>query len=257
MSFIFKGHESKSILAVGFILEQPLYDVTLLYSDSALGILKRLQYNNIARFLNSSFLVWLNVAWTKVGGIAFYIVGMIYFGRFRWIVRGFSRVIGQIFFITLRRNFISMSIFLESIWVWIGLAIIAGVVGFIMFQNDQRVRTFLITVICVAVLLVTGILLYNFVDTDRKSVSRTLSKIVSTIEKDDLESLLKFIDENADKPRGLARSNMSLIVVPKASFSDLDVKVNYLTNPPIASVSFIAMINWKPKSGWLQNEFPT
>ncbi|MDR1053984.1 MAG: hypothetical protein LBL39_07385 [Planctomycetaceae bacterium] len=150
-----------------------------------------------------------------------------------------------------------MSIFLESIWLWVGFALIVGVVGFIMFQNDQRLRTFGVTVLLVIILLATGISLYCFVDTDRKSVARTLNKIVKTIEDDDLESLLQFIDDKADKPRGLARSNMSLILVPQASFSDLDVKVNYLTNPPIASVTFVAMINWIPKSGWLKNEFPT
>jgi hypothetical protein len=118
-------------------------------------------------------------------------------------------------------------------------------------------RTFCLTVLAVIILLATGISLYYFVDTDRKSVSRTLNKIVRAIEKDDLNEILLFIDDNAEKPRGLAKSNMALILVPQASFSDLDVKVNYLTNPPIASVTFIAMINWMPKSGWLKNEFPT
>jgi hypothetical protein len=148
-------------------------------------------------------------------------------------------------------------IFIESIWIWVILALIVGAVGFIRFQQDQQIRTFGITVILVIVLLVVGILLYCFVDTDYKTVARTLNKVVSAIEKDDLDSVLKFIDEKAEKPRSLARGNMSLIVVPKASYSNLNVKVNYLTNPPIASVTFIAMVNWMPKSGWLKHEFPT
>ncbi|MDR1484491.1 MAG: hypothetical protein LBT09_06670 [Planctomycetaceae bacterium] len=149
-----------------------------------------------------------------------------------------------------------MVIFLESILIWVGLALVVGVVGFSMFQQNQQIRTFVITAVLVVVLLVVGILLYNFVDTDRKSVARSLNKIISAIEKDDLDLVLQFIDEKAESPRSLARSNMSLIRVPQASFSGLDVKVNYLTNPPIASVTFIAMINWMPKSGWLKNEFP-
>ncbi|MDR0391027.1 MAG: hypothetical protein LBH59_03900 [Planctomycetaceae bacterium] len=150
-----------------------------------------------------------------------------------------------------------MVIFIENIWIWVGLVIVVGAVGFIKFQQDQQIRTFGITVISVIALLAIGISLYCFVDTDYKTVARTINKIVKAIEKDDLDSVLGFIDEKSEKPRGLARSNMSLIVVPKASFSDLNVKVNYLTNPPIASVTFIAMVNWMPKSGWLKNEFPT
>ncbi|MDR2641257.1 MAG: hypothetical protein LBC74_00520 [Planctomycetaceae bacterium] len=150
-----------------------------------------------------------------------------------------------------------MVILLENIWIWIGLAFVVGVVGFSMFQQNQQIRTFVVTTLLVVGLLVIGILLYCFVDTDRKSVTRALNKIVRAIENDDLELVLTFIDDSAEKPRSLARSNMSLILIPHASFSSLDVKVNYLTNPPVASVTFIAMVNWMPKSGWLKNEFPT
>ncbi|MDR2344922.1 MAG: hypothetical protein LBE18_02550 [Planctomycetaceae bacterium] len=149
-----------------------------------------------------------------------------------------------------------MTILLDNIWIWICLALIVGVIGFILFQQNQQIRTFLITVISVLILLVLGISLYCFVDTDYKSVSRTLTKLAHAIEKDDLESVLKFIDSKADKPRGLARSNMDLVRVPNVSFYNLDVKVNYLTNPPVASISFIAIVSWMPKSGWLKNEFP-
>jgi hypothetical protein len=150
-----------------------------------------------------------------------------------------------------------MMIFIENIWIWVGLVLVVGAVGFGMFQRNQQVRTFVITTILVVVLLAVGISLFCFVDTDRKSIARTLNKIISAIEKDDLEAVLKFIDDKAERPRSLARSNMSLILVPKASFSSLEVKVNYLTNPPVASVTFIAIVNWIPKDGWLKNEFPT
>jgi hypothetical protein len=150
-----------------------------------------------------------------------------------------------------------MVIFLESIWIWISLALVAGVVGFSLFQQNQQVRTFWITAISVLVLLGVGVSLYCFVDTDRKSVARTLNKLTIAIEKDDLESVLQFVDKKAEKPRGLAQSYMSLILVPKASFANLQVNVNYLTNPPVASVKFAAFVNWMPKSGWLKNEFPT
>jgi hypothetical protein len=150
-----------------------------------------------------------------------------------------------------------MVIFFENIGIWIGIALVVGVIGFVSFQQNQQVRTFWITALSVLVLLGVGISLYCFVDTDRKSVARTLNKLTNAIEKDNLELMLQYIDEKAEKPRNLAQSYMSLIRVPKASFSNLKVKVNYLTNPPVASVTFIAMVNWMPKSGWLKNEFPT
>jgi hypothetical protein len=164
-----------------------------------------------------------------------------------------------LFFVTINFGgyYLLMVIFLENIWIWVCLALIVGVVGFVMFQQNQQVRTFFVTLILVIVLLGLGISLYYFVDTDRKSVSRTLNKLIRAIEKDDLDLVLQYIDEKAEKPRGLARSNMSLVLVPKASFSNLNVKVNYLTNPPVAAVTFIAIVNWMPKSGWIKNEFPT
>jgi hypothetical protein len=150
-----------------------------------------------------------------------------------------------------------MVVFFENIWIWIGLAMAVGVIGFVLFQNNQRVVTFWATAVSVILLLTVGFSLYYFVDTDRKSVIRVLNKLAAALEKDDFDLVCQFIDAKAVHTRSLARNGMEFVVVSRASFSNLHVNVNYMTNPPIAAVSFNAMIYWKPKSGWTKNEFPT
>ena len=140
-----------------------------------------------------------------------------------------------------------MSILLESFWIWIGLAFVVGALGYMVWMNDPKPRTFGIAVGAVLLVLALGMGLYYGVDTDRKSISRMLTGLAETIEKDDLEGVLKYISPKAMKTRGLARANMGMVRITSAKFKDLKIEVNELVTPPSARVTFTAVVYWKTK----------
>ena len=138
-------------------------------------------------------------------------------------------------------------IFLENIWIWFGLAFIVGAVGYYAFLNDRQIRTLGITAGATVAVLILGLALTYFVDTDRKSITRTLNGLAATIERDDLDGVLdRYIAPRANYTRGLARLHMGktgYIRVTSAKFRDLKTEVNRLTSPPTAQVSFTATIH--------------
>ena len=140
-------------------------------------------------------------------------------------------------------------IFLESIWIWFGLAFVVGIIGYSLFLNDRKIRTLGMTVGATVAVLAIGLALYYFVDTDRKSIHRMLTGLAATIERDNLDGILEhYVAQRATQTRGLARANMAVVRVTSARFRDLKVDVNHLTSPPTALVSFTATIYWLPRN---------
>ncbi len=148
-----------------------------------------------------------------------------------------------------------MTFFLENIWIWIGLASIVGVLGYITFLNDRRLQTLGITVGLTVAVLAVGLSLYYFVDTDRKSITRMLEGLAATIERNDLDGVLEhYVSPRAKRTRSLAQGNMRLVRITSARFRDLKVEVNQLTSPPTAQVSFTATLFWLAQN---RADFPT
>ena len=137
---------------------------------------------------------------------------------------------------------------LENIWIWFGLAFVVGAVGYCIFLNDRKIRTLGITASATVGVLVVGFVLYYSVDTDYKSINRTLTALAATIERDDLDGILeRYVSPRAKDTRSLARAHvgrMGIIRVTSAKFRDLKVEVNHLTSPPTAQVSFTATVYW-------------
>ncbi|MDR1963932.1 MAG: hypothetical protein LBQ50_09155 [Planctomycetaceae bacterium] len=140
-----------------------------------------------------------------------------------------------------------MSIFLDSLWIWIALTIGAGAIGYFVYQYDPRGRTFGIAIGVPFLVLLIGLVLYYGVDTDRKSISRMLTGLASEIEQDDLDGVLNYISPKASGTRGIARINMGVYRLTSAKFRNLKFKVNQLISPPLAEVSFLAVVYWKTK----------
>jgi hypothetical protein len=141
-----------------------------------------------------------------------------------------------------------MSIFLDSLWIWVGLSILVAVVGYFVHQNDPRGRTLGIVVGVTILVFGIGVTLYYGVDTDRKSISRMLTSLASKLEQDDLDGVLNnYISPKATKTRGIARLYMSRFHLTQARFRNLKLEVNQLVSPPLAKVSFLAVVYWKTK----------
>ena len=140
-------------------------------------------------------------------------------------------------------------LFLENIWIWFGLAFVVGAVGYCLFLNDRQIRTLGIAIGATVAVLAVGFALYYFVDTDRKSITRTLNGLAATIERDDLDGVLeRYVSPRAQRTRSIARFNMGYVRVASARFHDLKTMVNRLTSPPTAQVSFTATIYWSSKN---------
>jgi len=146
---------------------------------------------------------------------------------------------------TKSQNLAFHMIFFENIWIWFGLAFIVGAVGYYIFLNDRQIRTLGITASATVAVLLLGLALTYFIDTDRKSITRMLNGLAATIERDDLDGILDhYIAPRANQTRVLASGNMGLVRVTGAQFRDLKFEVNRLTSPPTAQVSFTATIHW-------------
>jgi hypothetical protein len=141
-----------------------------------------------------------------------------------------------------------MSLFLDSLWIWIGLTFAVGTIGYFVYQNDPRGRTLGIAIGATILVLGIGLLLYYGVDTDRKSISRMLTGLAEKLEQDDLDGVLNCISPKASGTRGVARLNMGMFRLTSAKFRNMKFEVNHLTSPPVAHVSFLAVVYWKSKT---------
>ena len=141
-----------------------------------------------------------------------------------------------------------MAIFVESFWVWIGIAFVVGAVGYMIYMNDQRPRTLGITALATLLILVLGFSIYFCVDTDRKSICRMLDGLIAAIEADDVDRVVKeYVSPKAGRTAALARGNMAAVSISDAKYRNLKLEVNNLMSPPIARAKFTGIVYWKTK----------
>ena len=133
-----------------------------------------------------------------------------------------------------------MVIFVESPWpiLFIGIAVEA-VLAFLLLQTGRG--KFLIAMIGVAAFVVAGLIVEQFVVTDRKAVTQTLDAAVAAVRRNDLNGVLDCISPSAKEPRSLTRWVLGRVEVREAHISDLEIKVNRLTSPPTAEAKFLAV----------------
>ena len=141
-----------------------------------------------------------------------------------------------------------MDIFLDYLWTWIVLTFVMGAGGYTWYVNDQRKRSLVLAVLLPFLTLALGLTLYYGVDTDRKSITRSLEALIAAVEDDDVESVCKFISSRADDVQNLARTSMGAVSVSRAKYHNLKIEVNDAASPPIAHVRFSVHFYWKTKS---------
>ena len=141
-----------------------------------------------------------------------------------------------------------MSLFLDYFWIWVVLTLIVGASGYAWYVNDQKGRSLVIAVVLPLFTLALGLTLYYGVDTDRKSITRTLKSLIAAVEADDVETVCTFISPKADDVQKLARAQMLSISVSRAKYHNLEIEINDAASPPIAHVRFSAHFYWKTKT---------
>ncbi|MDR0871419.1 MAG: hypothetical protein LBN39_11570 [Planctomycetaceae bacterium] len=136
----------------------------------------------------------------------------------------------------------------ESIWIWFGLAFFAGLGGYLFYQSRPAAKTLCAAVLLPVVILAVGLSVYYGIDTDGKSLHRTLDGLAAAIVSGNVDNVLdNYVSPGADKTRALARVNMALVKISSAKYRDLTFEVNPLTSPPTAKVQFTAVFYWMSK----------
>ena len=145
-----------------------------------------------------------------------------------------------------------MSFLFEHTWIWVVLAAITGFIGYSRFVNDKKNRTLLMTVIATAVVLIGGVALERFIETDQEALRRTLKEISAAITSDDFALVKTYTAPDAEKLRGLAAEGMARAKLSQVIFRNIEIKVNDSTVPTTAELRFSVIFSGRPKDvTWL------
>jgi len=141
-----------------------------------------------------------------------------------------------------------MSLFLDYLWIWIVLTFAAGMGGYAWYVKDYRIGSLVVAVLAPFLTLALGLSLYYGVDTDRKSITRTLNALIAAVEADDLDAVCRFISPKATDVQQLARTHMQSYGISRVKYHHLEIEINDAASPPIAHVRFSASFYLKTKS---------
>ena len=142
-----------------------------------------------------------------------------------------------------------MSIFFESLWVWLGLSLLTAAFGGAAYVGMRNRKALLGCFVGAAALLGTGLFCVYYVETDYKSISTMLTRLADAIENDDFARVKSFLHPSATDTIDKAERNMKVVRITSVNFHNLKVESNPMTIPPTAQVKFTAVVRYKFKSG--------
>ena len=140
-----------------------------------------------------------------------------------------------------------MSLFLDYLWIWIVLTFGVGICGYAWCANNKNTRNLFIVLVLPLVTLALGLTLYYGIDTDRKSIMRTLNALIAAVERGDSEDVCKFISPKAEEVQRFAREKMRLISISRVKYHHLKITINDAVSSPVADVRFSTVFYWKNK----------
>ena len=133
-----------------------------------------------------------------------------------------------------------------TMFIFLGI-LVEAVLGVVLFRTG---RGFLLWIMLgVLAVCLTGIIGQRFIITERKLVIRTLDGIVTALERNDVDGVLTYLEPEAAHSRERARWALGRVEVQNASYRKLDVKINDLTSPPTAEVTFFGLIGYHNRKG--------
>ena len=140
-----------------------------------------------------------------------------------------------------------MNLFIEHLWIWVVLAFIIACCGFSWYLNNKKRHNLVFATLLPILPLALGLSLYHGIDTDKKSIKRTLDALIAAVESDDPDAVCQFISPRADDLQKLVRSRMRLASVSRVRYRNLRIEVNDAASPPIARVQLSVVFYWKNK----------
>ena len=141
-----------------------------------------------------------------------------------------------------------MNILLDQLWIWIILTFAVGCCGFSWYLNYQKWRNLVIALLLPVLTLALGLTLYYGVETDQKTITRTLNALIAAVERDDCDSVNQLIHPKAQEVQQFAKVQMNFVIVSRAKYRDLQIEINDATSPPTANIRFSAFFYWKTKT---------
>lgn len=146
--------------------------------------------------------------------------------------------------------------FVGNIWIWLALALVFLGVGFYVYMEKRETKVLLGAGVAGLLVFLLGLALNYWVETDHKSIVRFLNGLSAAIVADDQAKTISMISPQAKEIQALAKANMSLVRLDKAVFQDLTISVNREIEPPVASLTFTAIVLWRPKSNMVPFDRP-
>lgn len=153
-------------------------------------------------------------------------------------------------------NHAMVDFFVGNIWIWLALALVFLGVGFYVYMEKRETKVLLGAGVAGLLVFLLGLALNYWVETDHKSIVRFLNGLSAAIVADDQAKTISMISPQAKEIQALAKANMSLVRLDKAVFQDLTISVNREIEPPVASLTFTAIVLWRPKSNMVPFDRP-
>ena len=131
------------------------------------------------------------------------------------------------------------------------LIIFVGVIAVAVLASilTRTARYKLVLSAMVGVLLITiaGVVLERVVVTEKEKVEATIDGAAAALEDNDVDRVLYYISESADRTRTRAEWSLEQIEVIDTKIRNLEIIINELTSPPTAEARFDGVIYYRLK----------
>jgi hypothetical protein len=145
-----------------------------------------------------------------------------------------------------------MIIFLESPWPWILIGIVAEAILAGVLVTTRR-PALLWGMLGVLGFVIAGVAVERLVVTEREQVEAAMDGIVSALNANDLDRLLRdYISPDAYTTRGRATWALNRVEIQRANYRNLRVTINRLTSPITAQAEFDGNVHYEDR----KREFP-
>lgn len=149
------------------------------------------------------------------------------------------------------------NLFFESFVLWIAIAVGLVVVGWALAQGTTK-RSFAIAGFGVGLAaLALGAILVFVVDTDPKSIRRTIRAMESAAERNDADGVLQYVSKNASVTRRFVNKEMRAVRIDMVKASGVKIdELNKTTSPARARVSLRIAVQGQGRD-WGEYPFST
>jgi len=132
----------------------------------------------------------------------------------------------------------------ENLWLWIVLAFFVLAVGLAIYSHRPSWKLLLGTIGVAVAIFGVGLILHHTVETDRKGIIRMLDGLADALEADDLDRVLGFISPDAQKTQEQARTNLAIVRLTRANYTDFKLIESRPHDRPLptADITFTAIV---------------